>query len=149
MIQRLILLALGIGAGKLLLDIFAAADEEQEDHKHPPINHDFLINQDQEEFGFSVLKGKITRAINSIKKESKKFKIGKTGHPGKRMGSHSGFDEMFLLCSSSDEELINELESYYTAKYIDDPKNENEKVGSAGDAKTKDGQYYLYVIVQS
>lgn len=148
MIHRLLLIALGIGAGKLLLDLFLE-DEELENIDYDHVHKDFLVNQDHEKLELSVLKGKITRAINSIKKEPKAFKIGKTGDPGTRQQAHTKFDQMYLLCSSSDEELIDELESYYTAKYIDDPKNVNEKVGSAGDAKAVDGQYYLYLVVQS
>ncbi len=148
MILRLLFLAIGIGTAKLLLDLISE-HEELEDLDHDQVHQDFLVNQDEEKLGLSVLKGKITKAINSITKESKAFKIGKTGKPGKRQEAHAKFDQMYLLCSTSDEELIDELESYYTAKYIDDPKNLNEKVGSAGDAKSLDGQYFLYIVVQS
>ncbi len=148
MILRLLFLALGIGTAKLLLDLLSE-DIELEDLDHEQVSQDFLINQDEENLGLSVLKGKITKAINSIKKDSTAFKIGKTGDSGQRQDVHANFDQMYLLCSTSDEELVDELESYYTAKYIDDPKNLNEKVGSAGDAKALDGQYFLYVVVQS
>ena len=143
----LLLIAVAIGLGKLLVEAFSNNSEFKEiDHKD--IYKDFLIDQDNDELTDTVLKRKITRSINRLIKETKGFKIGKSGNPKARTSNHKKYDKMFLLCASSDKKLINTLESHYNTKYIKDKKNDNKKEGSAGVAVAVNGKYYLYLVTR-
>ncbi len=143
----LLLIAVAVGLGKLLVEAFGDNSEFKEiDHRD--IYQDFLIDQDKDELNPSVLKRKITRSINRLSGEAKGFKIGKSGNPKTRTSNHKEYDKMFLLCSSSNRNLIDDLESHYNAKYVEDKKNDNKRVGSAGVAVAVDGRYYLYILTR-
>ena len=122
----LLLLGIAIGIGKLLVEAFSN-NPEFDEIDHSDIYKDFLVNQDDDDFTEKVLKQKLTHAINRVIRENKGFKIGKTGNPKERNSNHKKYDKMFLLCSSTDEVLINKLEAYYNSKYINDKKNDNKK----------------------
>ena len=87
-----------------------------------------------------------TKTINRLLKGVKSFKVGKTGAPKERNSAHTKFKTMYLLVESTDKEFINGLEAIYNEKYISNSKNENCKIGSAGEMTDKTGRYYLYFI---
>ncbi|MFL0106932.1 hypothetical protein [Tenacibaculum maritimum] len=143
----LLLIGAVIGLGKLLVKAFSS-NSEFEEIEHKDIYKNFLIDQDDDELTDTVLKQKITYSINRLIKETKGFKIGKSGNPKARTSNHKKYDKMFLLCGSSDKELINTLESHYNTKYIKDKKNDNKKEGSAGVAVAVNEKYYLYLVTR-
>ncbi|MCL6294910.1 hypothetical protein [Jejuia spongiicola] len=140
-----LLIAVAIGVGKLFAKIFKNNPELGE-ITHKDIYKDFLIDIDKNDLTERILKQKTTRSINLIIEKHKSFKIGKTGNPKSRTANHKIYDRMFLLCSSSDKEMINVLEGHYNDKYLTHKKNDNKKGGSAGDAKAMNGRYYLYIV---
>lgn len=95
-----------------------------------------------------ALKRLITRSINKIVKQCKSFKIGKTGCPDNRFANYKDYDRMILLCQSSDCGIIEVLESYYNQKYFAHPKNDNQRIGSAGIMSNSDSLYFLYIVVR-
>jgi len=143
----LLLIGVAIGLGKLLVEALSN-NSEFEEIEHKDIFKDFLIDQDNNDLIDSILKQKITRSINILIKKHKGYKIGKSGNPKTRTSNHMKYDKMFLLCASSDKELINFLESHYNTKYIKDKKNDNKKEGSAGVTVAVNGKYYLYLVTR-
>lgn len=116
------------------------------------INKDFLIDQDYKKLSISALKRQISTTINQhVKGDISGFKIGKTGNPKKRSKSddYKEYNQMVLLCMTKDQSLIEELESYYTDKYIEHTKNDNKKRGSANKSVAIiDNKHFLYMIVR-
>jgi hypothetical protein len=143
----LLLIGVAVGLGSLLIESFNK-NSEFEKIEHKDIYKDFLINQDNDKLTETVLKQKITRSINRLIVEPKGFKIGKSGNPKARTSNYKKYEKMFLLCASSDKELINTLESHYNTKYIKDKKNDNQKEGSAGVAVAVNEKYYLYLVTR-
>ena len=85
-----------------------------------------------------------------IKRESVEgFKIGKTGQPDERTGAndYENYEKMYLLCQSKSRDTISRLESVLNDIFFDDLKNQNQKKGSAGTMVSRDGFYYVYVII--
>lgn len=95
-----------------------------------------------------VIKRNVTSKLNLIIDEYNYFKIGKSGIVGRRGNAYQDFDKMYLLCSSSQSDYIENLETYYNNKYFDHSKNKNIYKGSAGRMSAADGLYYLYVVVK-
>lgn len=116
------------------------------------VNKDYLIDQDYKKLSTSALKRQISAVINQyIKEDINGFKIGKTGNPKKRNKSsdYKEYEQMYLLCMTKDQVLIEELESYYTDKYFDNPKNDNKKRGSANKSVAiVDGKHFLYMVIR-
>ena len=94
-------------------------------------------------------KSRITRVINDYANDRrvKGFKIGKTGQPYER-ASQYGYTQMILLGKSRNKKLIENLEAEYNEKYRYHPKNDNINAGSAGEMVSKDGYYYLYIVIR-
>lgn len=109
--------------------------------------YESYLQEYQKDIHIPILKGQITKSINIIIKHYGNFKVGKTGDPISRNKAHKHYDEMFLLCASKHDKVIEELESYYNEKYIQHTKNDNKKVGSAGKCQAVNGKYYLYIVV--
>ena len=95
-----------------------------------------------------IAKIHITKTLNKIIKQNKKFKIGKSGSPKNRNSQHKEFSKMFILAESENKEFINKLEAIYNEKYIRNKKNTNYKIGSAGEMTDKTGSYFLYVVIE-
>jgi len=142
-----------IAAVALLGKLIYEAVKEQPDYSeidHENVYVDYMINQDKEKLTSTILKQKTTRAVNKIQKEYKGFKIGKSGNPKERQGStdYTKYKGMYVLCASSDSDVISDLEGYYNEKYIKHKKNDNKKEGSAGVTTDSNGVHYLYVSVR-
>lgn len=88
----------------------------------------------------------ITRTINRLIKNSKSFKIGKSGNPKGRKVQYTKFNKMYIIVESKEEHFIEKLERIYNEKYISSKKNTNCKIGSAGKMTGKTGKYYLYFV---
>ncbi|MGH1338696.1 MAG: hypothetical protein ACRBFS_21460 [Aureispira sp.] len=93
----------------------------------------------------STIKRQISKNLNFLIANCENFKLGKTGNGEERALGYKGFEDMYLLCESSNERYIDELEAHYIQMHIENPKNENERRGSAGKMGSKNGKYYLYV----
>lgn len=98
----------------------------------------------------SNVRRRITRSINLILNNNpdQRFKIGKTGAGAGRHLNYSNYQFMFLLCKSSREDYIDNLEAHYIDSYIRNPLNDNKNVGSAGKMQSNDGLYYLYLVIE-
>lgn len=107
---------------------------------------DYLVEDDGEEI--PALKRRITRNINTIIPHCKSFKIGKTGCPDNRFVNYKDYSKMVLLCHSADCGVIEVLEAYYNQKYFNHPKNDNQRLGSAGIMSNSDNLYYLYIVIR-
>ena len=93
----------------------------------------------------STIKRQISKNLNFLIANCENFKLGKTGDGEARALGYKGFEDMYLLCESSNERYIDELEAHYIQMHIENPKNENERRGSAGKMGSKNSKYYLYV----
>ncbi len=108
------------------------------------ISTDFLVVAKKND-NLAVLKGKITRVVNSLEDGCKRFKIGKSGVPKSRFANYGNYSRMVLLCQSRCESIIETLEAYYNCKYRLHPKCDNINAGSASDM-ADGGSYFLYVV---
>jgi len=142
----LLLIAVAVGLGKL----FENAFYDNKELKNISSDHifDAFKRKHFKKTDIGAMKTQITKSINEIIPQYKSFKIGKTGNPESRNRQHIEYDEMFLLCESKDSKFISDIESYYNEKYIDHKKNDNKKIGSAGESKSIDGKHYLYIVVR-
>ena len=89
------------------------------------------------------------KRADEIIKESKSFKIGKTGQTLKlRFNSvyRANFQRIEKLYSSKNEQLISELEATLNSHYINHKKNENLKEGSAGDMNDYSERYFVCIV---
>jgi hypothetical protein len=91
-------------------------------------------------------KSHATKTINKLIKNTKGFKIGKSGTPKDRNIQHTQFEKMYIIVESKNKKFINKLEGIYNGKYISNKKNKNCKIGSAGEMTDKTGRYFLYFI---
>ncbi|MFN9115975.1 MAG: hypothetical protein ACK5XN_38505, partial [Bacteroidota bacterium] len=90
----------------------------------------------------------LTGRIKPLIETCKAFKIGRTLAPDKRSGKYEKYKTMHVLCEAK-QSMIEKLEAHYIQKYIEDPKNDNKKLGSAGPSGTSiDGKYYLYLVLR-
>jgi len=96
----------------------------------------------------TIAKIHITKTINKLTKRKVKFKIGKTGMPDNRKKQHKEFSKMYIIAESKNDIFINKLEAIYNEKFIDNKKNVNYKIGSAGKMTDKTGRYFLYLIIK-
>ena len=97
------------------------------------------------------LKQHITGIINKIiLPKHNFFKIGKSSSVEARASNHKckKYKKMYLLIRSTDKTIINRLETYYNNHYINHQKNDNKRVGSAGEMSSVDNYYYLYIVVR-
>ncbi len=72
--------------------------------------------------------------------------MGKTGSPSDRIKQHIGFEKIYLIIKSDDQDFIEKLESIYNEKFFSHTKNRNWKIGSAGKMTDKTGYYFLYLV---
>jgi hypothetical protein len=85
----------------------------------------------------------------SIIKNCKSFKIGKTGQTLENrfnLKYKTDFENVKQLYYSRNEQLINQLESTLNSYFISHPKNSNLKEGSAGDMTDTNDKYLLYIV---
>lgn len=138
-----------LGLGYLLREIFKS-DPELTEIEADDIFKNFLIFQDEEQLSERILKQRITRSINTIIKEAKGFKIGKSGNPKNRKSSYDyrKYHSIYVLYADSDEDNVAYLEALYNNKYINHRKNDNKREGSAGVTSASNGQHYLYIAVR-
>lgn len=106
---------------------------------------DYLLEDKGQEY--KTIKSIVTRRIETIIKDCKRFKIGKTGYPDQRISNYSNYSAMYLLCHSDDRATIEVLEAYYNQKYCEHQRCDNQRVGSAGIMTNKYNDYYLYIVV--
>ena len=97
----------------------------------------------------TTVKNNTTRRINFILEEIKHkgFKIGRTSSPEQRSGGHKEYNKMFLLCMGP-KSVIENLEAYYNERYINYPKCDNRKAGSAGPSVKVGSAHYLYLVLR-
>lgn len=149
MLPLIPVLLLIFGGGALLYHAFKD-DPELKGIDDEHIYENYLINQDEEQLSLTQVRQRSTRAINSVIKKYKGFKIGKSGDPDGRKTStdYKGYSNIYVLCVSKDKSFIADLESHYNSKYIKEKKNDNKKEGSAGVTTDKNGRHYLYIAVR-
>jgi len=135
-----------IVGGLLAKLIYELLPKEAATIKNDKIFVDFLVEEPKQNIG--VLKSMMTRRVNKIINGVRSFKIGKTGNPDGRITKYSEYAAMYLLCRSTNKELIDELEGYLNDKYCGMPGCDNDKGGSAGSMTQKYDEYFLYVVVQ-
>ena len=95
------------------------------------------------------VKIKTTRLISQILlgNKHKGFKIGRTSSPTQRAGGHKEYDRMILLCMGP-KSVIEELEAYYNERYLQNPKCDNQRGGSAGPSVAVGRKHYLYLVLR-
>lgn len=149
MLPLLPVLFLIFAGGTLLYQAFKE-DPELKGINSDNIHENYLINQDNEKLPLTQVKRRTTRAINTIIRNCKGFKIGKSGNPDGRRTKvdYHIYSKIFVLCVSEDKSFISDLESHYNGKYISSKKNDNKKTGSAGVTTDKNGKHYLYIAVR-
>lgn len=97
---------------------------------------------------FGLVKARMVKNVNHLIENRKKFKIGKSGNPVQRFSQYEKYKYMYLLIETDKKEIASQLEAFLNEKFIDHRKNENLKIGSAGDAKASNGKYYVYAVVR-
>jgi len=91
----------------------------------------------------------IADSIEDILEHYNRIKIGKTGYPKKRVDYEdyrkSPYEMMFLILKSKDRTIISHYEALFINEFYD--VNDNKSQKSGGYMRTKDGYFYLYVVV--
>lgn len=114
--------------------------------KSDKIFNDFLVVNPTQEL--RTLKGMMTKRINNLIDQGTRFKIGKTGNPDERFTKYSNYSRMYLLCQTTEKELIEILESYLNDKYCIFQNCDNVRGGSAGIMTNKHSLYFLYLVIE-
>ncbi len=145
-------MAIPLILGGIVLGALAAwlGAEKEDTFTNADIVQDYLY-ADTDFKNDTLLKQHTTRVINeNVLPKHRFFKIGKSGSVAARASNHKckKYKKMYLLVRSTDKTVINRLEAYYNNHYMNHPKNDNKRGGSAGEMSSVDNYYYLYVIVR-
>ncbi|CAG0993277.1 hypothetical protein METP2_02748 [Methanosarcinales archaeon] len=115
----------------------------------PEVINEYLLSGNPN----AQMKREITKNINIILSENKRkhYKFGKTGHALTRIDyddyRKASYTKMYLLYMSPIANFVEFLEKYYATKYYANKYNKNVDVNSLGLMKSRDGNYYLYLVV--
>lgn len=110
-------------------------------NKTPELNFDYLIANEWNQY----TKATLVKTIKKLTKGSRRYKIGKTGDPERRVFGYKGqYKRMYVLFCTDIPHEASECEAYCIGKFIHE--SDNQRGGSAGANSSTHGIHYVYLV---